>query len=194
LPTRYGDSQSNVSDEAGALAAIVRDTGAFPPGDRHRVRGAVGAYVRAVVDDEWRRMHDGNDSRRASAAVDGMYTAIQGLNPRSPRAVSFYDDAVEQLTSALEARRNRLDDADGGLPWVIGVLLLVGSVVIVGYTILVASRSYWFHAIGAGAVALILALALVVLLDLSYPFSGDLSVDSAPFRIGALEQFFASSR
>jgi hypothetical protein len=71
--------------------------------------------------------------------------------------------------------------------------LLVGSIVIVGYTVLVGSRSYWFHAIGAGSVALILALALVVLLDLSYPFSGDLSVDSAPFRTGILTQFFASS-
>ena len=118
----YGDTQSNVNDEAGALAAIVRDSGAFPQPDRDRVRGAVGAYVRAVVDDEWPRMHEGKDSARASAAVDGMYTAIQGVNPTSPEAVSFYDDSVQQLTTALEARRNRLDDAGGGLPWVIGAL------------------------------------------------------------------------
>ena len=138
----YGDTQSNVSNEADALAAIVRDSGAFPQPDRDRVRGAVGAYVRAVVDDEWPRMHEGKDSARASAAVEGMYTAIQGLNPTSPRTVSFYDDSVQQLTSTLEARRNRLDDAVGGLPWVIGVLLIVGSIVIVGYTVLVGSRSY----------------------------------------------------
>ena len=93
----YGDTQSNVSDEADALAAIVRDSGAFPQPDRDRVRGAVGAYVRAVVDDEWPRMHEGKDSARASAAVDGMYTAIQGFDPSSPRAVSFYDDSVRQL-------------------------------------------------------------------------------------------------
>ena len=35
----YGDTQSNVSDEADALAAIVRDSGAFPQPDRDRVRG-----------------------------------------------------------------------------------------------------------------------------------------------------------
>ena len=77
----YGDTQSNVSNEADALAAIVRDSGAFPQPDRARVRGAVGAYVRAVVDDEWPRMHEGKDSARAWAAVDGMYTAIQGVDP-----------------------------------------------------------------------------------------------------------------
>ena len=46
----------------------------------------------------------------------------------------------------------------------IAVLLIVGSIVIVGYTVLVGSRSFWFHAIGAGAVALILGLSLVALL------------------------------
>ena len=167
----FGDTQSNVSNEADALAAIVRDSGAFPQPDRDRVRAAVGVYVRAVVSDEWPQMHEGTDSARAAAAVDGIYRALQGVDPKGPRAVAFYDDSVQQVSTALVARRNRLDDAAGGLPWVIGVLLLVGSLVIIGYTVLVGSRSFWFHAIGAGAIALVLGLSLVVLLDLTYPFS-----------------------
>jgi hypothetical protein len=190
----YGDTQNNVSGEADALGAIVRDSGAYRQLDRDRVRDAVGAYVHAVVDDEWPRMHDGKDSARAWAGVDGVYAALQGLDPRSSREVAFYDDSVRQLTAALDARRNRLDDAGGGLPWVIAALLLVGSIIIVGYTVLVGSRSFWFHAIGAAAIALVLGFSLVVLLDLTYPFSGDLSVDPGPFRTGALAQFFVPSR
>ncbi len=190
----YGDTQNNVSDEADALGAIVRDSGAFRQPDRDRVRDAVGAYVRAVVDEEWPRMHEGKDSAHAWAAVDGVYAALQRVDPTSSRAVAFYNDSVRQLTAALEARRNRLDDAGGGLPWVIGALLLVGSIIIVGYTVLVGSRSFWFHAIGAAAIALVLGFSLVVLLDLTYPFSGDLSVGSGPFRTGALAQSFAPSR
>ena len=180
----YGDTQSNVSNEADALAAIVRDSDAFRQPDGARVRNAVGVYLRAVVADEWPRMHQWKESARAAAAVAGMYRAIQGVDPKSSRAVAFYDDSVQQLSTVLEGRRNRLDDAGGGLPWVIGVLLLMGSIIIVGYTVLVGSRSFWFHAIGAGAVAVVLGLSLVVLLDLTYPFSGDLSVGSAPFRNG----------
>jgi hypothetical protein len=123
-------------------------------------------------------------------AVDRLYTALQGLEPRSARTQAFYDDAVRQLSSAVDARRNRLDDAEGGLPWVIVVLLLVGSVVIVGYAVLVGSRSFGFHAIGAGATAVVVGLSLVVLLALTYPFSGDLAIDPGPFRTGSLSQFF----
>ncbi len=121
-----------------------------------------------------------------------MYRALQAVNPRSPREVAFYDDSVRQLNTALVARRNRLDSASGGLPSIIAALILIGSVVIVGYAVLVGSRSFWFHAIGAGAIALVIGLALVVLVDLNYPFSGDLSVGSAPFKEGALAQFFAA--
>ena len=189
----FTEAQGNVGDEASALAAMVRDSGAYRPAERDRVQGSVGAYARAVVTDEWPRLRQGKDSARAQAAVPGMYRALQAINPRSPREVAFYDDLVRQLNTVLVARRSRLDIAGGSLPSIIAALLLVGSVVIIGYAVLVGSRSFWFHAIGAGAIALVIGLALVVLVDLNYPFSGDLSVGSAPFTEGALAQFFPPS-
>ena len=120
-----------------------------------------------------------------AAAVDGVYAAIQAVEPRSAAAAAFFDDSVRQLNAALDARRNRLDDAEGGLPWVIGALLLVGSLVILGYTILVGSRSFCFHAVGAGSIALVVGISLVVLIALVYPFSGDLAVGPEPFRTAA---------
>jgi uncharacterized protein DUF4239 len=186
----FVSADDNVSSEADDLATIVRDSGAFPQPERDRVRRAVGAYVRVVVDEEWPRMRTGDDSAQAWAAVDEMYAALQSVEPKSPRAVAFYEDSVRQLNEALAARRDRLDTAGGGLPGLIASLLIVGSIVILVYTVLIGSSSFWFHAIGAVAIALIVGLSLVVLLDLSYPFSGDLAIDSGPFKTGALAQFF----
>jgi hypothetical protein len=186
----YGDTQSSVSREADALAAIVRDSESFAQAEGDAVRRAVGAYVRIVVDEEWPGMQDGNDSARAWAAVDDVYAALLTVDPSSARSAAFFDDAVRQLNDALDARRDRLDDAEGGLPWVIVVLLLVGSLVILGYTILVGSRSLGFHAVGAASIALVVGLSLVVLIALVYPFTGDLAIDSEPFRTGSLAQFF----
>ena len=59
----YSDAQSNVTGEADALAAIVRDSGAFQPAERDRVRASIGAYVRTVADDEWPRMREGTARR-----------------------------------------------------------------------------------------------------------------------------------
>ena len=89
----YNDTQSKVSDEADALAAIVRDSESFLQVERDEVRRAVGAYVRIVVDEEWSRMQDGDDSARAWAAVDAVYRALQAVEPDSARAQPFYDEA-----------------------------------------------------------------------------------------------------
>ena len=185
----FGNAQDNVSTEADAFAAIVRDSDAFPTAASERVRSAVGIYVRAVVDDEWPRMRDGSDSPGASRALTGVFHALQATEPTSPSATAFYDDSVRQLNSALDARRGRIADASGGLSWLIAALVLVGSIVILSYTTLVGSKSFWFHAIGAGAIAIVVAFSLVVLVDLSLPFSGDLAVDPSPFKTGVLAQF-----
>jgi hypothetical protein len=188
----FNDAQENVLAEADSLAAIVRDSDAFPDQGGERVRLAVGAYVRAVVDDEWPRMRDGRESARASSAIDAIYNAFRGVEPASPMAQSFYEDSVRQLNDALIARRNRLAANRDGLPSLILALILIGSIVILGYATLVGSRSFWFHAIGAGAIALVVAFSLVVLLNLSFPFSGILAVDPSPFRSGVLSEFFAT--
>jgi hypothetical protein len=186
----FGSAQANVGQEADSLAAITRDSGALSPADGALVRAAIGKYVRAVVTDEWPDLREGRESVQASNDVDGIYSALQAAKPTSPEATAFYDDSVRQINAALIARRDRLDAAAGGLPSLILALVLVGALVILFYVMLVGSRSFWFHTIGALAIALVVALSLVVLIDLSYPFSGSLVVSSTPFRTGQLAQFF----
>ena len=184
------DADANVSREADALSSIVRDSAAFPEPGGENVRRAVGTYVRAVVGDEWTQMHDGKDSALARTGLEGIFAAFRTVEPRSQQANAFYDDAVRQLNAALAARRDRLQTAGGGLPRDITILVLFGSLVTVGYAVFVGSPHFGFHALGPAAVAAVVAVSLVVLLDLSYPFSGDVAIAPDDFKTGALGQFF----
>jgi hypothetical protein len=65
-------------------------------------------------------------SSRAAAALDRLYGTLQGIEPRSHRARSVYDDFVRQLNVALDARRNRLAHGRGGLPAEVAALIIVG--------------------------------------------------------------------
>ena len=95
----------------------------------------------------------------------------------------------------LDARRDRLAASNGhNLPTLIGALVLVGALVILGYATLVAPRSAVFHAIGGGAIGVVVGFPLVVLVALQVPLSGRLAVDPSPFKQGVLAQFFAESR
>jgi hypothetical protein len=187
------ETSADVSREADSLASLVRDSAAFAEPEGDRVRDAVGNYVRAVVDEEWERMHDGSDSPRSLSALDGVFAALQSVEPRSPGATGFFDDSVRQLNDALKARRDRLEAARGGLPFEMAALILFSSFVIVGYAVLVGSPNFWFHVLGPAAIAIVVAFSLLVLLDLSYPLSGDVTIDPEPFQSGVLAQFFEPS-
>lgn len=184
------DAKANVAREADALAAIVRNSDSLPGGERIRV--AVGDYAREVVNREWPEMRDGDDSPRAQDAMAGIYAAFRTVKPESPAAIAFYENSVEQLDTALDSRRDRLEAAEGGLPTEMAALILFSTIIIVGYAVLVGSPNYWFHALGPAAIAVVVAFSLVVLADLSYPFSGDVSVSSDDFRSGTLQRFFPS--
>jgi hypothetical protein len=170
----------------------VRDTKSFPPAEAELVRRAIGVYLRQVANDEWPAPRLGHEDAQATNDVDGIYAAFQQLRPTTPQTTAFYNDAVRQLNDALIARRDRLSAASGGLPALILALIAVGAFIILGYVLLVGSRRFWFHAIGASSISVIIVLSLVVLVDLSYPFSGDLVVSSSPFKTGELVPVYFS--
>jgi hypothetical protein len=191
----FSGAGDNVQTEADGLAAIVRDSRSFDDAAGARVRSAIGEYVRAVVDEEWRLMREGKESPSAWRAMDGVFAAMQGYPPTSSSQVAFYDDSVRRLNIVLDARRDRLVASSGSdLPLLVAALILVGSIVILGYVTLVGSRSAAFHAIGAGSVAIVIGFSLVVLLALQFPFSGSLAVDSGPFKEGGMAQFHAKPK
>ena len=185
----YLDADTNVSREADALASIVRDSAAFPEPGGAAVRRSVGAYVRSVVNDEWPAMRDGSDTDSARAGLNGVFAAFRTVEPRTASQRAFYDDAVRKLNDALEARRDRIEFARGGVPRDIVLLLIFCSLVIVGYAMAAGSPSYAFHVLGPLAIGLVVAASLLVLADLSYPFSGDVAVRPDAFSEGILGQF-----
>lgn len=187
----YSSAADNVQTEADDLGAIVRDSYAFGP-DGGQIRTAIGTYVHLAVDDEWPLMRKGKESAAAWEALDGVFASLQAYTPVSTSEVAFYDDSVRHLNAVLEARSDRLDSSGSSdLPALIAALILVGAVVILGYATLVGSKSSAFHAIGAGAIAVVIGFAVVVLVALQFPFSGGLAIDSKPFREGALAPFFS---
>jgi Protein of unknown function (DUF4239) len=188
----FTSASDNVQTEADGLAAIVRDSSVFGEPGGPAVRAAIGDYVRVVAGREWPLMRDGDESPAAWRAIDGVFAAMQAYKPVSTSQVAFYDDSVRHLNAVLEARRDRLSASDGNdLPALIAALIIVGAIVILGYATLVGSHSSAFHAIGAGAIAVVVGFSLVVLLSLQFPFSGDLAVSSQPFKKGTLAQFSA---
>jgi hypothetical protein len=191
----FSTAESTVATEATTLAHMKRSSLAFPLEQQRRLDEGLDQYVHAIVDDEWKAMRVGEHSDRASAALETLYALYQSYTP-PPAAgaeAEFYTAAVAGLADATSARRARLGLGAADLPTPLRLFLPVGAVLllVLEYRPRMPLRAQLVH-MGLLATVVSFSCLLTVLLD--YPFSGEVAVSPAPFKEGALAEYWASDR
>ncbi|MFH7595595.1 DUF4239 domain-containing protein [Streptomyces racemochromogenes] len=191
LWTQLEEAQTIVAKEATSAALITRDAAAFPKPVRERVDTAVSGYVHAVVEDQWPRMRAGNPSYGATEVhLQDAFQALQTYVPQSQAEQVFYEQAANQLNDMAAQRRARITMARQELPPLLQALAFGGALVLIPLTFLYGLRKMLVQVLFVASVAALVAFSLLLVFVLDRPFSGDLSVSPAPYREGALAQYW----
>jgi len=170
----YGDAEKAVSAEAAASAELYRDLTVYGE-DSRPARQALTAYVRSVVDDEWPRMAKGQDpSPKTADALVQVFNAIAAVEPSNARQTVIYGEAFKRLNEVVEHRRERLIGGQRVLPKLFWLVVLIGSAIIVGYTVVWPATPMNLLLIAGLAVSL--GLIFVFILEVDRPFTGRMSV------------------
>jgi cation transporter-like permease len=80
------------------------------------------------------------------------------------------------MRDLADARRDRLLEAEQGLPAILWVVLITGGIIVVTFTYLFGLESTLVHVFMVAALALIIALVLFTVAALNYPFKGDITI------------------
>ena len=104
------------------------------------------------------------------------------LDPTTDAQQVLYYQGLERIHDLADARRERLLDAKEGIPAILWVVLLVGEVVVVGFTYLFGLENNTTHMLMVAALALIISLVLFTVAALDYPFKGDVRVGPDAFK------------
>ena len=193
----YDDFHKTASDvrvEASALSMVYQDTRGFAPSVAAHLKIELADYIQTVTGQEWQQMRNGRESERAWADVDALYATLQAYQPQSTSQRDWYQEALARVNNLVAARRERLNDAEEGIPPTFEVLLVGGALLVLAFTFLFGVRSARLHAVMAIAVAALLGFNLLVALVLDFPFSGQVTVSNAPYTTGGLAVFRADHR
>ncbi|MEU8434463.1 DUF4239 domain-containing protein [Streptomyces sp. NPDC029216] len=191
LWTQLEETQTIVASEATDAALIARDAAAFPQPVRAGLDSAMSGYVHAVVEDQWPRMRGGNPSYGATEVhLQAAYRVLQTYDPKSQTEQVFYEQAVGHLNDVASQRRARITMARQELPPLLQALAFGGAVVLVPLTFLYGLRKLRVQILFIAAVSGLVGFSLLLVLVLDRPFAGDLSVSPAPYREGALAQYW----
>jgi protein-S-isoprenylcysteine O-methyltransferase Ste14 len=180
------EANDHVAEEAAAMSALYQDVGGFPPADRERIRAAILAYNRSVLEHDFHAVEStGEPSAETTRRLDDLYAAVQSAEPAVGTG-AFYSQAVNDLSDITRARRNRNADAGDTIPGPLFFLVAIISVFVLAVATLLNTRERGTHVALLAVLAIVTALNLALIIALEHPFSGAIAVSDQPLRVGVL--------
>lgn len=177
----YASAEDIVDREADCVGSIYRDTQGLPASMGQDIRSDIQIYVATVIDQEWRQQQDGITPTRGWEPLRIVHSAIVTMQPMSRGEAVIQAELLKTLNMLYSARSSRITAAQGHIPEVIWWIIFLGGALTVSYTYLFGFRDFSMHLITTSAVSTALALVVVLIVALDWPFRGKVSVSPEAF-------------
>jgi Protein of unknown function (DUF4239) len=172
----WNQAAHTADDEASALAEVFWMAARLPESRGHHTQELARSYAREVIDNEWTLMEQEKSSPKAWDLLDDLRASLQTFDPTTPEEQVVYEQGFERMRDLADARRDRLLEANQGLPAILWVVLVTGGIVVVSFTYLFGLDSTMIHLLMVASLALVISLVLFTVAALNFPFKGDITV------------------
>jgi hypothetical protein len=123
----WNAAADSADQEASEVAEVFYVADRMPEPEGRRIQELARSYARVVVEEEWPLMRQGKSSPKAWELLDEIRSGVQDLQPSTPAQLIVYEQALERVHELADARRERLLDADHGLPAILWIILIIGG-------------------------------------------------------------------
>jgi Protein of unknown function (DUF4239) len=177
---KFKQAQEAVTSEAVASATIYRLTGGSEGASQATVRADVGQYLKMVVTHEANTTEIGDADVSTTLALNNLYKAVLALKPQGPEDSELFLATLGELHTLAEARRERLELSRGAVPPVMWAILSGGAVLTIAFAFFFGTKHVKSQVIMAGMLAAVIFMAVFVIIDINYQFTGELRVSLEP--------------
>ncbi len=172
----FAEAEGAVHREAAAAAQLYRDLTTYGP-EADPARQDLRAYTASIVNDEWPLLAKGDASIPTDIALAKLFASMGSIRPQDNRDTVIYSEAFTNLNQLVGLRRDRLIHSKSGMPLILWVVGLLGSMLIVSYTATFPHTRANVMMIGGISVALGLMFLFILIVD--RPFTGEYRVSNA---------------
>lgn len=135
----YQAAETAAGTEADSVSSLSRAATLFDAERRDRLGHELICYSRAVIDDEWPRMSEGERSELTSAATDRLFQSFGKLG-RNNASSSALSSSLERVSELQKARATRLLKSDTFLPTMFWVFMVAGGFMLVLFATVLKGR------------------------------------------------------
>ncbi len=177
----FQDTDAAVRNEAKALRDLTEISYALPKDEGKALRAPIREYAETVVKSEWPAMARGQASPAASDALAHVAKAILDISAKDLYSAALFRESLKLIAQVDDNRNERLDSANGSVPPILWLALVMGALIALGYPAFFATPNLGAQLAMTASIAALVALAFLPAVVLDYPFTGEVSLSPEPF-------------
>lgn len=172
---KYSDADDTVKKEAAAAAAIYHLSTGLDANQAYAFQTALTAYLRSAISDEWPAMENGGENSDTHLALGALYKTVLGAT-KSQSSTLVISEIFNQLDSLTQARRARIEAAEGTVPEIVWIALFIGAAITIGFTFFFGTRNLRAQMLMTALLSALIFSEFWVAVVLDRPFSGTVKV------------------
>jgi hypothetical protein len=171
-----------VESEASLVQNLYYDAGGFDEKAlTTELQDHLRRYLHIVVEREWPEQQAGRISDAAAPVLRHTFYVLADFEPKSRGDIIMTQEMLHAVNELYNTRKARLEAAEGHIPNSVWWVILFLGFLIVGFTAFLGVRSLWVHFVMLAGFTTAIVVVLNLIVQLDYPFRGEISVSAAPF-------------
>jgi magnesium-transporting ATPase (P-type) len=178
----FRETQNKVTNEVEAMSSVFRDARLFSDIEkRTSIQNALIAYATNVIEEEWPMMADQKSSPKALDQIHKVFRLVGELHPKDDYEKLWYQEMIVKMNRFSDARNQRVMCSAEGIPEFMWVMLIVLSVITIGYTFFFGISNPYVHISTVTVLCVVVTLGLLTIYAFDHPFTGIITVTPEPF-------------
>jgi hypothetical protein len=190
----FGTVQSEASTEALQLATLFTTAQGLGGQQGLAVQQAALEYGESVINEEWPALAKGQESPKATEALQSLRARVLAVTPSGDRESDLYMAAVGTVNAVTIARNMRSLDGEEDVPRVLWIGLLVGAVLTIAYSYIFGMESKAIHALMVGVLTVFVIGMLYTIQAINRPYKGDVTVRPAAMEMAVNRMRYLSAQ
>jgi hypothetical protein len=170
-----------VEEEATRLAALYRDSSAYPPPIREDLTAILREYTRFIIDEAWPKQQKGLVPSEGVTFINRYQDTLMSFEPKTKAQEILHTETLRLFNSLVEARRKRIDAITEEIPDILWYVVYIGAAVNLLLIWLLDMRLITQLFLG-GVISFFLAALIALVGAMDKPFRGEVSVSSDPYK------------
>jgi hypothetical protein len=178
----FNSTESKVTDESSALAALYRDVTMLENTDSRALATTLKKYAHYVVNTAWPLQRQGIVPTGGTAIIDTFQLQLSEYIPITQKDMIIYAEVFDQFNVLIEKRRQRLNAVGTSLPSTIWLILFLGALINIALTWLLVIQNKKLDIMVNVLSGALLGSLIFLIAAMDNPFRGEYCVGADSFQ------------